>query len=146
MIRFHQSILATSLCGLPPTPHTWGDCMRACVASVLHIDPDALPNPHGEGFGDWGIEWMKALAPYGVQPVWVGDMDAWWDLGFPGYWLATVQTTKEEGGDAHCVVMLCDQMIHDPMPGSPLVDRDIREDILSACFFLPVDPSKAVVR
>ncbi len=149
MQRFYQSILGTTCSGLPPSSKTWGDCMRACIASILHIDPKGLPNPWNPDNLDWGLEWFKALAPYGVVPVWVGDMEAWWDLGFPGYWVASVQTTEEEGGDVHGVVMLHDTLIHDPTPdpgGSPLEHRDFKDDILSATFFLPIDPSRAVVR
>jgi hypothetical protein len=148
MIRFYQSILGTSLSGLPPSPENWGDCTRACFASVLHIDPAELPNPHGAKHLDWGLEWFKALAPYGVVPIWTGEdnMEAWWRLEFPGYWIASVQTRPEEGGDIHCVVMLHDTLAHDPMPGSPLGERDFKEDVLNAIILLPVDPSKAVVR
>lgn len=132
--------------------------MRAAVASILHIHPSKLPNPHDTGL-DWGLEWFKALAPYGVQPVWHMSMKSWWELGFPGYWLATVDVTMDFVTDGreredigtdedvfHMVVMLHDQLAHDPTPGSELWGRDFKDDIVHATIFLPVDPSKAVVR
>lgn len=155
MIGFTQSILGTQLGA--PTPETAGDCTRACIASILEIDPANLPNPHGEG--DWGAQWRKALAPFGVQPIWIGrlhekDMEAWWELGFPGYWMATVKLSDDEmvEGDPighHTVVMLWDQLAHDPIPGSPFLEMEpdeLRAKIVHATLFLPIDPKLGVVR
>src|SRR3954468_12967802 len=75
-------------------PEIRGDCTRSCIASILHIDPTELPNPHDTGL-DWGLQWFKALAPFGMQPVWVGNMKSWWKLGFPGFWMATVDVTMD---------------------------------------------------
>lgn len=155
MQRFHQSVLGAVSSG---PPETWGDCARASVASILHIDPAKLPNPHETGL-DWGLEWFKALAPYGVQPVWIGNMKDWWTLGFPGFWIATVDVTTDFVDDGrkredigteeevfHNVVMLHDILAHDPTPDSVLWERDFKEDIVHATIFLPIDPSRAVVK
>jgi hypothetical protein len=164
VIRFTQSILHTDLKN--PGPETMGDCTRACIASILHVDPSELPNPHGEGFAGWGSEWRKALAGFGLQPVWVGQetedskssaMDAWWDIEFPGYWLATVKIEADKGVEGadedgflyHCVVMLFDQLAHDPYPNSitgEYTPEELRSKIIHATFFLPIDPSRAVTR
>lgn len=155
MKRFYQSILETAVLDGPP--EKMGDCARASIASILEIDPAKLPNPHGAG--DWGLEWFTALAPYGVAPMWIGNMKAWWKMGFPGFWLATVDVTldfvddgrkrEDIGADEdvfHNVVMLHDILAHDPTPDSILWTRDFKKDIVHATIFVPIDPKRAVVR
>ncbi len=150
MQPFYQSLVGTI--NTAP-PELRGDCMRTAVASILEIDPRKLPNPHETGL-DWGLEWMKALAPYGVQPIWIGDMKAWWELGFAGYWLATVLVEGEDAPDdvdseAHAVVMLHDQLAHDPMPDSTTwtwSEEKLHKAILSATIFVPIDPRRGVAR
>jgi hypothetical protein len=129
--------------GFESPPDQRGDCFRACVASILEVDPRELPNPHGAEH--WGDAWDRALGPFGLWVVWLGKH--WWPTGeraqqFEGYWIAAVPSPRIEGN--HCVVMRGTEVVHDPTHARPI--ESIRaEDVQEATLFLPFDPAPSVI-
>jgi len=83
-----------------------GDCMRACIASILELpNDDNLPNPHDTL---WMIKWNEWLSQFGISL----EFDArriWRD----GYWIASVESKNLEGV-SHAIVMLGDKVAFDP--------------------------------
>jgi hypothetical protein len=63
-----------------------GDCLRACVASILELDIDELPNFHGDGWWDRWVAWGEArgldfccYAPEDLPPeaeYWIAGPDS----------------------------------------------------------------------
>lgn len=82
------------------------DCMRACIATVLQINPKKLPNPQ-DTF--WRVDWQEALGPMGVYMV-EEEAGQFWD----GYWIARVPSKNLDGRE-HAIVMLAKGgVFHDP--------------------------------
>lgn len=118
-----------------------GDCFRACVASVLEIDPTDLPNPHNEDNdpGPWCKAWDSALHSYGIHVIWLNEENVkpWRRSPFPGYWIATV---PNGGGAHHSIVMEAHRVVHDPSTISQITSVS-PTDIVTAAVLLPLDPA-----
>ena len=98
-----------------------GNCVQACVASILELPLDEVPNFILED--DWFAALREFVATFGMAVVdlyfegrhWTTRgrhpvVDRWGDI----YWMA--------GGDGprgikHCVVYCGSEMVHDPLPG-----------------------------
>ena len=91
-------------------PRSWGDCLRASVASLLGVGRDQVPH-----FLDKGVvEWWPAFATWMAERgLYVNEQPA--DLVTPpGYYLAFGRT----GGEGHCVVGKAGKVAFDPRPHS----------------------------
>lgn len=80
-----------------------GDCLRACVASILELDPNGLPN-----FADeWPHSWLE----------WAGDR---YELiehkAAPSGWSIAVGVSPRDPQITHGVVALDGTIVHDPHP------------------------------
>lgn len=125
----------------PVTQTTFGDgkgnCFTACVASILELPIDAVPNfcvDYGEG--EWWIELEKWLAPRALAPLLFcvnkgeqADRDAVWAFfdGEHGFYahrsVPVIVSGKNEHGVAHSIVSYWDAdaeaiATHDPNPRS----------------------------
>ena len=116
------------------------DCIRACVATILEIPIETIPNFMVEDRVEmWIDELRQWLAP----------------MGFSAMCLFFLDETEEENtrgilcgaggpgprGKPHMVVWRDGQMVWDPHPdGGGIIGEP--EDFL---LFLPLDPSKAIV-
>ena len=78
-----------------------GDCLRACVASILELAPLDVPD-----FSLFGWNWIQAMVLYADIEVAVPG-----DVG--GYWIAGGMSPR---GIQHAVVYLGGEMAHDPHP------------------------------
>lgn len=95
-------------------PH--GDCFRACIASLLELPIEEVPNfgqEEGEPAGEWFQKWQRWLAPRQLILY-------TWDIekgGFtpPGY--ALLGADSPRGDWLHSVVCLDGQIVWDPHPG-----------------------------
>lgn len=90
-----------------------GDCFAACVASVLELPLEEVPNPVGD---DWREQWADWLSERGysyvdVDLTWRGG--TWWRIAPGQYWIATVPSLNHEGR-YHSVVMCGAELAHDP--------------------------------
>lgn len=117
---------------LPPEQR--GDCYRACVASILNVPIDSLPNAHGDDADD---VWFRALAKLGYCRV---DFNVFEQVP-PSYWIATVPSTML--GIYHAVVAKGNDLIHDPSRGRRYTDAEWREARAARCgeVLLPLDPA-----
>ena len=94
-----------------------GDCMAACVASILGLDrASEVPSFHARS----GYEWLS------LNELWLRyrhlSDGQWWESGgvvepgwFPGYAVAHVDSQLFPGG-GHAVVVLDGVVVHDPSP------------------------------
>lgn len=131
-----------------------GDCFRACVASILEVDPLTLPNINDPAYKDryWRDVMNEALAPHNLAIQSTTNKQCYWEHP---YFIWSIRSPKYEG-QSHAVVVA-----YDPKRGgmsawyvawdpSPWRDEPGREpfyaDPHSAHFFTVVDPRKLVVR
>lgn len=123
-------------------PHLRGDCFRACIASILELGHEDLPNPHDADH--WFDAWQEALAPYGLRLIeW--EVSAEPELWFEGYWIASVPSlnlgTNDDGSPVlHCVVMRGSEFVHDPSMGKRYESVDLAE-VRWATIFHAADPA-----
>lgn len=88
-----------------------GNCMAACIASLLEIEIDEIPNLSEEGWlsrlnewlGNFGLFYMELSLP---QTYWSGMK----------YWGYHTICGKSPRGLLHAVVGLQGKMVHDPHP------------------------------
>lgn len=80
-----------------------GDCFRACVASILELDPTTLPN-----FADaWPDSWI----------AWAGDRYELVEYAEPPHgWSIAVGVSPRDSVITHGVVWYGDKIVHDPHP------------------------------
>jgi hypothetical protein len=85
-----------------------GDCFRACMATILQLPPEVLPNDHSPM---WFSNWNKYLSQFGLgiqcnsakEPIW-----------YDAYWIAGV-TSKNFERSQHAIVMHdTHRVFHDP--------------------------------
>lgn len=96
-----------------------GDCMRACIASILELPADAVPNFLEEL--EKGVGWFECfdtflrshgLEYHGQQPPTLA-MEL--SEGLDGYYMATVPSLNFPD-KTHAVVFHRDKFVHDPSP------------------------------
>lgn len=107
-------------------PHAWGDCHRACVASILELPCEAVPNfcapPAGDQWqeGRWRereYAWMRSqgLVPIVTAYAPEAELDALLDNSVyynPGiYWILG---GTSRNGTGHSVVAFDGRIVHDP--------------------------------
>lgn len=97
-----------------------GNCFAACVATILGLDIESVPNFCGEHEDDkWYMEFVNWLAVRGLAPLtqqFPGDPDsfmAWVMKCAPKVpWIAGGPTDR----GLHCCVYVGDKLFHDPNP------------------------------
>lgn len=109
-----------------PDRGTHGDCCRACVATIMQIDPATLPHPISLG-GGWNTKFHAALRDLGAairsisyDPAFAPDCeirDASWG-GFVVPRIVMAAGPSPRGEWLHAVVWdrLADRLVHDPHP------------------------------
>ncbi len=81
--------------------------MAACIASLLELSIEDVPNPHDK---DWWDQWLAWLRPRGLYLVEASGGD-WLP---PGY---SILVGKSPRGDfLHAVVAYNGEIVHDPHP------------------------------
>lgn len=103
-------------------PNSYGDCLRACIATVLDMDPQEVPHfADGGASGDEAMWWLRGWAKtHGLAPF---------ITAFPGDVsmadLLEMQRTVNpdsvyvlfggtSGGGDHCVVCKGGEVVHNP--------------------------------
>lgn len=84
-----------------------GDCFRACMATVLQIPIDTLPNWHDN---QWFLKWDKWLHERGLGITVHSSY-----FGVDGLWIASVKSQNYED-ITHAIVMNDEDVFHDPSP------------------------------
>lgn len=109
-----------------PDAGTHGDCARACIATILQIEPMILPHPIAED-GGWsggftkalrGLGWCYRSATYDARTAKHPDLydPSWGDFILPRLVMAAGPSPR--GSWLHAVVWdrIAGKMIHDPHP------------------------------
>jgi hypothetical protein len=120
-------------------PH--GDCFRACIASILELPIEEVPNPHAPE-EHWWEAWHEWLVPRGLQLVeWHLPRDQPVYCPLRGYWIATV--TSPSRSCNHCIVMHDDAIAWDPSPTGKQSEENWTEDdqIHHVTLIVPLDPA-----
>ncbi len=123
-------------------PELRGDCFRACIASIMEVGHEDLPNPHDADH--WFDAWQEALEPWGLRLIeWDVSEDP--ELFFPGYWIASVPSKNLGANDdgspvLHCVVMHGADLAHDPSMKERYERIDLA-DVRWATIFHAADPA-----
>lgn len=118
--------------------HPEGDCFSACIASILEIPLEDVPNPKGE---DWVHRFNEWLRDYGLAIVTMGLPEGAKDMPLdmrryflPGYCILAVKSPR--GDWTHAVVCLDGEIVHDPHP-----QRDMGVgDWVEVDHLIPLDP------
>lgn len=84
-----------------------GDCFRACMATVLQLPSDVLPNDHSPY---WFFHWRKYLNQFGLEIHYDNAKGAIWQSN---YWIASVKSLNFEK-TTHAIVMNGSKVFHDP--------------------------------
>lgn len=107
--RWHtQTILGGG--NLPPEKR--GDCVRACITSILGLPIDAIENIHGD---EWWDRLQAEVARHGYT---LAILDV--EMDPPNcYWIASLPSLnlppKPDGSQTlHCVVARGYELVHDP--------------------------------
>lgn len=108
-----------------------GNCLQACVASLLELDMAEVPN-----FSSYGDYWFMELVKWGLNKGFlVLTID-----GYPPTEVYSIVGGKSPRGDfTHAVVYGPNgNMVHDPHPsGDGLCENEVYWYYL----FVPIDPS-----
>ncbi len=112
-----------------------GNCFQACVASILELPLEAVPN-----FNEYEHMWFPEFCEWaqlrGLNPVIcdVRDKDEWPSLcGKAGYYIASGPGPR---GIFHAVVYNGPEMVHDPHPS-----REGIEEIHDIILIAQMDPA-----
>lgn len=130
MVPVHQTIFGNKR----------GNCLQACVASILELDLDEVPNFVEAQNGEWWKALNDFLLGYGIQPVILDanpksledDVIPWKPKG-----LHILSGKSPRGDFLHATVYQAEKMIHDPHP-----DRTGVMSEVDWILFIPLDPAK----
>lgn len=94
------------------SPEERGDCLPACLASVLEVSIEDVPVPHSDDVHWWDVV-QASLERHGYHLV-IADKQYWpW-----GWWIAAVPSLNLRNEDGtpcnHVVVMHGAELAHDP--------------------------------
>lgn len=108
-----------------------GNCLAACVASILELPIEQVPNFCGD-FEEWILALHNWLKPMGLGVVFVKldlcpSPDHLKENFLKGYTIGGVTGAR---GIKHAVVLHDGQVIHDPHPGEAVADDIELEDVL----------------
>jgi len=106
-----------------------GNCLQACLASVLEISIDDVPEPDER---NWLNECNDWLAQFGLALHWLEYNDLFIPRGY-----SILSGDSPRGSCHHSVVAKDGELIHDPHP-----DRTGLKDLSDWLIFITLDPSK----
>lgn len=89
-----------------------GNCFPACLASILEIDIEKVPN-FQEPVGEWYIKYKQWLNQFGLDLVGVTNWDNWPE-GRPKVF--SIVSGMGPRGLQHSVIYFDGDMVHDPHP------------------------------
>lgn len=121
-----------------------GDCLSACLASLLELPLDAVPKfrrDHGpSGMMPAARAWLADMSGLSLICISLKNISIEGLGAAPGLMCIAGGRSPEPGGLYHAVVGRIDadrfEMLHDPHPGA----RGIEGDPLALYFLVPVDP------
>lgn len=87
--------------------HAYGDCFPACLASLLELPIEVVPNDHSH---TWLAIHRVFLGQFGLE---ITFHDASGPIWSSGPWIATVKSKNFEGG-SHAILMKGHEVLFDP--------------------------------
>jgi len=93
---------------------TYGDCFRACVASVLGVESGAVPHFLHDGGGTFPDDWMNRFVQWAESRGFIPYEFSASIITPPGYYIATGKSPRFDVG--HSVVMRNGRVVWDPHP------------------------------
>ena len=91
------------------TSNKIGDCFRACMATLLQLPIEVLPNDHSPY---WHFNWDRYLEQFGL--ILSPDVHSKGPIWQEQLWIASVPSLNYENG-SHAIVMHdTDRVYHDP--------------------------------
>jgi len=108
----------------------WGDCLRACVASVLDLPSDEVPDFVGEHGPRWFTALQTWLGHLGKHVAYISTASSLSSIAtvypYDLFWIAVGDGPR---GRRHAVVCQSNRVVHDPHPSrsglQPLEDAII---------------------
>ena len=109
-----------------------GNCLAACIASLLEIDIDSVPNPHSENWQNELNEWL--VENHGIYILTVGffDKEIVPVALLSGYIIGVGLSFNNR---KHAVLCRNGKVVHDPLPYSGLTYDLIEEFDLLIKYF-----------
>lgn len=106
-----------------------GNCFAACVASILEVPIDSLPNhfSDGEAPDRWLDLWVDFLRPYGLGIIYADEMFSRQPQGY-----AIAEMAVQDHPWNHAVVCLDGAVIHDPLGAGYKFERVVRWYVFTA--------------
>lgn len=111
-----------------------GNCLAACVASILELPLEAVPNFHEEG---WYFKWCDWLAPMNLKWVSFPYQGSEWIPS--GYSILGAQSPRFDY--LHAVVCFDGQIVWDPHPERHMGVGEWKDWTV----FVVLDPSKPIL-
>lgn len=111
-----------------------GNCFRACIASLLEIPIDEVPNFNAEPVKDWHMRYAAWLNKRGLGVCHLGTPAFLTVAGVKDAYF--IVSGKSPRGIDHAVIYKGPKMVHDPHPSGGGVEPDT-VDIL-----FPLDPAE----
>lgn len=129
MTKYRQRISAPGI----------GDCFRACMATLLDLPPEVLPNDFSPS---WHLNWQHYLRQFGIAlsysqpntgPIWLPDP-----------WIATVRSLNYDGVHHAILVHQANVVYHDPSTKKrwKAGTRLATEDVVSGQHLVVTDASR----
>lgn len=117
----------------------WGNCVAACIASILELPLDCVPDNRDEN-KSWYIEMEQWLNEKGLGLVIVPYEPTKETFPENAYIMAaTKSTTLKNPDDGHLVVIYNGQIVHDPNPKA-----ESTGEVEELWFLIPLDPAKVL--
>jgi hypothetical protein len=91
-----------------------GNCYQACIASILEVPIEKVPNIHEHEEGPWVDIINRFLEPYAMMIL--PGIKAVWPFWIPENTYHIIGGKSPRGEFGHAVVGLCRKIIHDPHP------------------------------
>ena len=141
MVGVQQAVAATD----PLKEKPRGDCLRACLCSVLELPIDAIPNVIAED--DWWERLTDHLREHHGFELWNFDFDEGTERFAPlGYWIAAVPSLNlppAENGEPylHAVVMKGERLAWDPS-AKRRYEQVALDEVHGAKVLVPLDPAR----
>lgn len=105
-------------------PRVYGDCMRACVASILELPVDDVPHFLQEA-GGHVVEFYDLIEDFldsrGIQVLWQHDLSYHWRPGDPSVYHLMSGPSPRHAGVGHCIVGRNGHPYFDPHPDNAML-------------------------
>jgi hypothetical protein len=113
-----KPVYQTILNGPHSDPSMRGNCYSAAIASVLELPLEQVPHFVAIDGDEWWWTLQRFVGQFGLTSQWIDveEKPQWREYRPEGYWIASIRHHGKEWG--HSLVMLGDELAHDPMPGS----------------------------